>query len=179
MSKILTAKQKRFCDEYIKEGNATSSYISVYKVRSESGAASSASLLLRNPKVAAYLAEISSKLQKKTDITHELVLAEYAKIAFRDPRKMFDAQGNMIHVAKMDEGNAAALAGVEMGSYQTRGGRQKSFVKRIKQTEKRAALDSICRMLGYNAPDKHEHTGKDGGPIATETRIIKATLNIT
>ena len=30
-------------------------------------------------------------------------------------------------------------------------------------------IERRCKMLGIDAPEKHEHTGKDGGPIKTET----------
>ena len=54
-----TGKMKQFCDNYLANGlNATQAYLDAkYKVKSEATAASSASRLLRNDKVKAYIAK--------------------------------------------------------------------------------------------------------------------------
>jgi hypothetical protein len=36
----------------------------------------------------------------------------------------------------------------------------------------RRTLDMIFRMKGMYAPERHEHTGKDGGPIRTEVHKL-------
>lgn len=36
----------------------------------------------------------------------------------------------------------------------------------------RRTLDMAMKAKGMYAPEKHEHTGKDGGPIKTETRLV-------
>lgn len=71
----LTEKQKRFADEYLIDLNATRAYRAAYPaVKKDASAAASASQLLRNPKVKAYiderLAEIKSK--KTADATEVL-----------------------------------------------------------------------------------------------------------
>lgn len=52
----LTEKQKRFCDEYIRTGNATQSYFAAYPTaKSEGTAAANAVRLLKNAKVKEYV----------------------------------------------------------------------------------------------------------------------------
>ncbi len=68
----LTVKQEAFCLHYAKTGNATESYkIAGYSVKSDSVAASEGHKLLKNPKVAARLEEISAEIksEKIADIT--------------------------------------------------------------------------------------------------------------
>lgn len=63
MSKGLNVRQEAFCWHYAKTGNATESYKQAgYTPKSESAASSSASLLLRNPKVQARLQAITEEL---------------------------------------------------------------------------------------------------------------------
>lgn len=62
----MTKKQQQFADEYLKDCNATRAYKAVYgEKKSESGTRASATQVLANPSVKAYidekLAEISSK----------------------------------------------------------------------------------------------------------------------
>lgn len=61
--KGLNVRQEAFCWHYAKTGNATESYKEAgYTPKSESAASSSASLLLRNPRVQARLAQITEEL---------------------------------------------------------------------------------------------------------------------
>lgn len=61
--KGLNVRQEAFCWHYAKTGNATESYREAgYTPKSESAASSSASLLLRNPRVQARLAAITEEL---------------------------------------------------------------------------------------------------------------------
>ena len=43
--------------------------------------------------------------------------------------------------------------------------------------DKQKALDSIVNMLGYNAPEKKEVTGKDGAPIEISAKIDYSRLS--
>lgn len=58
----MNMKQQRFCDEYLKDCNGTRAYMVAYPDSSEESAWSSASELLRNPKVKQYIEEHNAKL---------------------------------------------------------------------------------------------------------------------
>ncbi len=98
------------------------------------------------------------------NISRKRVLEEYKKIAFFDVRKIFSENGSMIPIQEIDDETAGAIAGVESFDSMS-DGELTGTTKKIKITDKRAALDSICRMMGYNAPDKSEISTKDGNPI--------------
>jgi hypothetical protein len=56
-----------------------------------------------------------------------------------------------------DDDSAAAIAGLE--SYDEKepdSGMVLGTVRKIKISDKRAALDSLCKVLGFNAPEKSE-----------------------
>jgi len=78
MSK-LSDKQKRFCDEYLIDLNATQAYIRAgYKPK---GAKENASRLITNDNAQAYIAEKQAELSDKTSITIEYVLNGIKDIA--------------------------------------------------------------------------------------------------
>ena len=76
----LTPKQKRFCDEYLIDLNATQAAIRAgYSPKT---AEQTASRLLRNVKVQEYIAKRQKELSRSTEITQERVIKELALIAF-------------------------------------------------------------------------------------------------
>ena len=68
----LTAKQSRFCQEYVVDFNATQAYIRAGY--SDSGAAQSASALLTNPKIQEELADLQAEDAARLELTHQVVL---------------------------------------------------------------------------------------------------------
>jgi len=68
----LTAKQSRFCQEYVVDFNATQAYIRAGY--SDSGAAQSASALLTNPKIQEELADLQAEDATRLELTHQVVL---------------------------------------------------------------------------------------------------------
>ena len=76
----LTDKQKRFCEEYLIDLNATQAAIRAgYSPKT---AVQTASRLLRNVKVQEYIAKRQKELSRSTQITQERVIKELALIAF-------------------------------------------------------------------------------------------------
>lgn len=71
----LTIKQKKFADEYIISGNATESYKRAgYAWKTEGGANSNASDLLRNHKVSAYIEKRMAEMDEQAIAKQEEVL---------------------------------------------------------------------------------------------------------
>lgn len=172
----LTPKQQRFADEYLIDLNATAAYKRAeYRGKGKS-AENAASRLLGNVGVIEYIATRQKELQKKMGITQERVLAEYAKLAFLDPRKFYDNKGNLIPVHLLDDDTAAALTGMEIAEINV-GETVIGQTKKIKYADKKGALDSLSRTLGM-FQDKTELTGKNGGPLEVITGIL-ASVNGT
>jgi phage terminase small subunit len=143
----LTEKQKRFADEYLIDLNATAAYKRAGYAGKGKTAGVNAARMLVNARTAAYIASKQVILQEKTGITQERVLAEYAKLAFLDPRKFYNAAGNLIPIHLLDDDTAAALGGMDVtASSDGQGG--VDYTKKIKIIDKKGALDSIARTLG-------------------------------
>lgn len=79
----LTEKQKRFCDEYLVDLNATQAYIRAgYSVKKKITAEQNAAKLLKNTKVQEYIEEKQKAIQTRTEITQDMVVKELAAIGF-------------------------------------------------------------------------------------------------
>lgn len=146
--RALTAKQQRFCDEYLIDLNATQAAIRAGY--SEKTAHSIGAENLIKPEIQNYIQERQKALQVKTEITQERVLAEYAKIAFLDPRKLFNDDGTIRPITELDDDTAAAIGGIDVSTQYLSGDDDKGFTesKKIKLVDKKGALDSLARHLG-------------------------------
>lgn len=110
-----------------------------------------ASELANKDKIRVRLDELKNELKSRNMITAERVMAEYAKLAFFDPRKLFNADGTPKNITELDDDTAAALAGLDVQDVYEGYGEDRRFIgytKKYKLSDKRAALDSIAKCLG-------------------------------
>ena len=158
----LTEKQKRFVSEYLVDLNATQAAIRAgYSAKT---AGSQAFDLLKKPEIQEAVQAGQKKLSERTGITQERVLAEYAKIAFFDPKKMFNGDGTLKQIGELDDDVAAVIGGIELVEIGG-DGEAVGTVKKIKIIDKKGALDSVARHLGM-FKDKVELSGS----VETPTR---------
>ena len=141
----LNDKQSRFVDEYLKDLNATQAAIrSGY---SQKTAGQIGDRLLKKVEVKELLEKRMKDREKRTEITQDRVLQEYARLAFFDPRKLFDATGRPLSINELDDDTAAVIAGldvVNVGNEELGEGE----VLKLKLADKKGALDSVARHLG-------------------------------
>lgn len=79
----MTEKQKIFVDEYLVDLNATRAYKTAYpNTKKDETAAALGARMIRNDKVAAYIAKRMKDREKRTEITQDRVLQELALIAY-------------------------------------------------------------------------------------------------
>lgn len=175
----LTGRQKKFVMEYLVDLNATQAAIRAGY--SERTAKSVGCENLTKPDIQVAIQEAQKELAKRVKITPELVLQEYARLGFLDPRKFFRADGSPIDITELDDDTAAALAGLEvMEIYEGRGDDRTfvGYLKKYKLTDKKGALDSIAKHLGMFV-ERHEHTGKNGEPIESNVTVVSRTAGLT
>jgi phage terminase small subunit len=168
---LLTNKQKKFCDEYLIDFNATQAAIRAGY--SQKTAKEQAARLLTNVNLQQYLNGIQQKLAEKTGIERERIIAEYAKLAFFDIRKVLTVDGGLKQASEWDDESAAAIAGLESFDAKIKEtGEKYGTIRKIKVSDKRAALDSLCRVLGYNAAEKQRFVDKDDNDIKPITFVL-------
>lgn len=142
-----------------------------------------ASRLLADANIQQAVKYLMSEREKRTEITQDMVVREFAKIGFADIRRAVtwgatvevDSETDETKIGAgialrdsddIDDDTAAAIAEVS----QTKEG------FKFKMHDKKGALDSIGRHLGM-FKDKVEHTGKDGKDLFQEpTEVIEARV---
>ena len=146
--KGLTKRQALFVAEYLTDLNATRSAIAAgYSAK---GAEQTGSVLLRNPKVADYIAVKLGKRIGKLEITAETVLQELAKLAFYDPGALLESDGSMKQIKDIDDVTRMAVAGLEVTELFEGTGDEKhayGLCKKIKLADKGQNLERLGRYL--------------------------------
>jgi phage terminase small subunit len=165
----LTAKQRRFVDEYLKDLNATQAAIRTgysQKTARQMGAEN-----LSKPVIQAAIAESMADRSSRTGITADRVLQELSRLAFLDIRKAFNADGSLKPLHELDDDTAAAVAGmdvVEIGS----GDSVVGVTKKIKLSDKKGALELVMRHLGMLSPPGHLDLDTEQKRIDLENRRL-------
>lgn len=177
----LTEKQERFCREFVIDCNAKQAAIRAKY--SEKTAEVQGSVLLRNPKVSKRIAELQKIVSDKLDITKEKIVKEYAKLAFTNSEEIFDWKLQEVDILKADGSvGKETVARPFLKKYEDMGDNAKAAISEIRETnqgiaikmhDKKAALDSLSKVLGFWT-DKHEHTADT--PISVIIRGDDAKL---
>lgn len=148
----MTNAQKRFCDEYLIDLNATRAYKVAYsRCKKDETANVNGSKLLRNTKVQEYIAERMKAREERTEITQDMVIKELAKIAFLDIRKLYTENGQLKNIADIDNETAGAISSLEtLEEYDGYGNDREKIgdTQKVKLLDKTKALELLGRHLG-------------------------------
>lgn len=148
----MTDAQKRFCDEYLIDLNATRAYKVAYpNCKKDETANAAASRMLRNVKVQEYISEKQKKIEKRTEITQDMVIKELAKIAFLDIRKLYTENGQLKNIADIDSETVGAISSLEtLEEYDGYGDNREKIgdTQKVKLLDKTKALELLGRHLG-------------------------------
>lgn len=182
MQTALKPEYKVFCENYIFDFNATRAYKVAYPNSTDASARSSASELLTKPNIQAFIEELQADLAKTLGISKSMILREHQKLAFSS---MAGLRDDWITLKEFNELTSDQKACISEIQTQTR--REKDYsvnpegevvtidYVKIKLWDKQKSLDSLSKMLGYDAPKKIEHSGSllknyEIVPASQETR---------
>lgn len=148
----MTDAQKRFCDEYLIDLNATRAYKVAYsRCKKDETASVNGSKLLRNTKVQEYISKKQKEIEKRTEVTQDMVIKELAKIAFLDIRKLYTENGQLKNVTDIDDDTARAISSLEtLEEYDGYGDDREKIgdTQKVKLLDKTKALELLGRHLG-------------------------------
>lgn len=145
----MSEKHQRFIEEYLIDLNATQAAIRAGY--SSATAYSQGQRLLKHVEVKKAIAKAKRDRAERMAIKQDRVLQELARIAFFDPRKLFDADGKPIAITQLDDDTAAALAGLDVLEEFEGTGEDRVFIgytKKYKIADKNTALTNAMRHLG-------------------------------
>lgn len=138
MDQKLTVKQQRFVDEYMVDHNATQAAIRAgYSAKTANAAAPR---LLVNVGVQAAIQKALQKQQKRTEITADWTLKEIYKLAKFNSKSLYNPDGSIIPIHKLDDDTAACIGSIEIA--ETPAGER---TKKVKVWDKGQALDKLAR----------------------------------
>lgn len=144
----LNEKQKRFALEYVLDLNATQAAIrSGYSKRS---AGEQASRLLRDVRIQKVVQEEKDARARRTEVSVDRVLEEYARIAYQDHRIFYNSDGSLKKIRELDDTAAAILSGSEVAETFQEGatGPTRVLTSKIRTWSKDKALDALSKHLG-------------------------------
>lgn len=149
----LSDKQKKFCEEYIIDFNQTQSAIkagysakTAYSIGNEN---------LKKPDIQAYIKELLSKREERTQITADMVVKEWAKIAFFDIRKIFHKEGGLINPHDLDDETATVISSIKARDVKV--GDDIETIKEYRLNDKMKALDMLAKHLGMFEKEKEDN----------------------
>ena len=155
----LTGKQKRFCEEYIWDFNATrAAKVAGY---SEDTASEMGYENLRKPQIQAEIKRLQENIAETVGISKSMVLAEHQKLAFSSIAHLHDTWVTRKEFNDLTADQKACIQEISTKTTYEKDGfgnpQRMEYVK-IKLYDKQKSLDSLSKMLGFNEPEKVDHS---------------------
>lgn len=153
----LTEKQKRFCEEYLIDLNATQSAIRAGY--SEKTAYSIGCENLTKPEIQNYISELQEQRAKDSCITQQKVMTELSRVAFGDIKNLFDDMGRLRDMSEIESEVTSGIKSVNVLTEKIMGNGETNYevtLKKVEQHDKLKALDMISKMLGFYSKDNEQ-----------------------
>lgn len=148
----LTDKQKRFCEEYVIDLNATQAAIRAGY--SEKTAAVIGAENLTKPNIQSFIQEKQKKLSEDTSITAQMVINEIAKIAFSNIQDYIGGGNEVEDISLLTPNKAAAVSMIKKEETHFEGGHKVTVS--FKLYDKISALEKLGRHLGIFEKDNEQ-----------------------
>lgn len=139
----LNEKQKKFCEEYLIDLNATQAAIRAGY--SSKTATEQASRLLTNVKVKKEIDKSMAERSRRTGINQDRVIQELARIAFVNPNNVIDVKNGSVK-ENASEDDLACIQSIKIKKSDTEKGLSEE--KEVKLNDKMKALELLGKHLG-------------------------------
>lgn len=177
----MTPQVIKFVAEYLVDFNATQAAIRAgYSAKSAKQIGSR--LLTRDDVKLAVAPKREEAVLERAEAINRMVLSaertrlEIARIAYFDPRKMFDKDGRPLSITELDDDTAAAVSGLEVSEERDQEGNVVGYVKKWKLADKNSALEKASKIIGLFEKD-NEQTRPLLRPLAgMSTEELRAAL---
>ncbi len=154
----LTAKQKRFCEEYVIDLNGAQAAIRAGY--SENSAKEIAAENLTKPNISNYIAMLQKEIEERNQIRADDVVKELAKIGFMSIDELFDEDNKIKAVNKLSDKAKASVSSVKI-TKKSYGSEEEAVFEtttEMKLWDKRAALVDLGKHLGIFEADNKQKT---------------------
>lgn len=142
----MTEKQKKFCEEYLIDLNATQAAIRAgYKASKKNTYEVIGYQLLQKTSVSERIQKAMAERSRRTGITQDRVIQELARIAFLNPANVINAEDASIK----ENASEDDLACIQSVKVKTMDGEKGSSTEReVKLNDKMKALELLGKHLG-------------------------------
>jgi phage terminase small subunit len=169
----LTPKQELFVDHYLINLNLKDAAIAAGY--SKKSAKQRGYEVFNKPYVQEQIQKRSNDRLKRIEVDQDMVVEGLVQVARADIRTLFTEEGNLVDIVNLPDDIAMSMAGVEIvATHQSDAekkengeGSKVEYTHKFKLNDRMKALDSLAKHLGMYTV-KHEHSGKNGGPIETK-----------
>lgn len=153
----LTEKQKKFCEEYIFDFNASRAARAAGYSEDTAGAIGHENL--KKLEIQDYIAEIQLDLEKIAGISRLMIVREHQKLAFSSIAHLHETWLTRKEFESLTDDQKGAIQEISTKSTTEKdafGNPVDHEYVKIKLYDKQKSLDSISKMMGYEAPKKIE-----------------------
>lgn len=164
----LTPLQRRAAHEYLKDFDQTAAYKRAGSRSSGPALESGASRLFAKPQVKKLLLELLEKRNEKVGVDAEWVLRRLVEEVEADVADLYGEDGKLKKVSDWPiVWRRGLVAGFDVDEILVEGFKV-GDVKKVRLESRIKRLEMIGKHVNVQAfAERHEHTGKDGGPIET------------
>ena len=162
---MLTAKNKLFCYEYMKDLSGAEAVIRAGY--SSKGAAVAASKLLIRPEVKEYLKTLQDKAVKRNEITVDKLIQDLMEMKNTDIRDLYDEDGLLIDISQLPASFTRCIQEV----IETKSG------TKIKLYSKLDAIEKLAKHLGFYEKDNSQSKSEMNINITVDSQETKDELN--
>lgn len=146
----LTPQQEEFARACVILGSPARAYRKAYDASkmSQSSVWRECSSLLDRPVIAARVARLTEIADKAAEVSVERIARELARIAFFDPRDLFDETGRPVPINELPEDTARVIAGLDVEALyeQVEGSKVKvGDIRKYKIANKITALEVLAK----------------------------------
>ncbi len=170
----LNDRHRLFCMEYVANGLTMQAKAYIAAGFSPNGARTSASCLLRDPLIKAYVAELMSVRFKQLHMDIDEILARAAMLARADVRGLFDESGKLLDPSELDPETAAGVAGIKVYEEFSGTGKDRVKVGETKEVRLRDPMPAIRLLAEHKKLVKAPDSGINALANALASRLRAA-----
>jgi len=110
----MTDAQKRFCEEYVLDFNATRAYKTAYpNCKKKDTARRLGSRLMTKEDITNYIQELLNESRERNKVTQDMIIKELSNIAFFNIKNIYKEDGSLKKVTELDDETARAISSVK------------------------------------------------------------------
>lgn len=170
--KKITVKQEKFCNEYIRTGNASEAYRLAYNCENMKieTIKNNAYKLLNQNDISTTVKELQKEIAERNKISIDECVSLLAKMARFDIADVYDENGDLKPIKEIDKDSRISIEEVNTESYFDKSNKSNVFVKKLKVGNKKTAIDMLMKHLGGYEKDNNQKSTKLLGEIPKDER---------